>query len=143
MSNKARRMLLLVVLIVALWLILYPHLFIAAESLRTPSGWGLTYYREFFSEPANIQATLNSFWISIWSVVLSAVIGIPLAFVFHLLEFPGRKIFAALAALPILLPPLVGTVALLFLYGESGVLTRIIQIMLRLSAPPLDRKSVV
>ncbi|MBI3940257.1 MAG: iron ABC transporter permease [Acidobacteria bacterium] len=137
MSNRARSLIFFAILAVALWLILFPQLFVVLESLRTAGGWGLAHYREFFSERANIQATLNSFWISVWSVLLSAVIGTPLAFLFHRLEFPGKKVFEALAALPILLPPLVGAIAIMFLYGESGIVTRSLQFLLGLSQPPL------
>ncbi|MBI4455690.1 MAG: iron ABC transporter permease [Acidobacteria bacterium] len=138
MSNRARFLIVCVVLVIALWLIFYPQLFIALESLRTSSGWGLAHYQEFFSERANIQATLNSLWISVWSVLLAAIIGTPLAFLFHRLEFPGRKTFSALAALPMLLPPLVGTIAIMFLYGESGIMTRSIQWLFGLSQPPFQ-----
>jgi iron(III) transport system permease protein len=38
--------------------------------------------------------------------------------------------------LPAALPPLVGVIAFLFLYGESGVITRAVQYTLRLDTPP-------
>ncbi|HEY2930598.1 MAG TPA: iron ABC transporter permease [Acidobacteriota bacterium] len=136
MSNRARAVVVALVVFIAVWLILFPHLFIGAESVRTADGWGLENYRQFFTEPSNLEATLNSFWISVWSVLLAAVIGTPLAFLFHNLEFPGRRIFATLAGLPILLPPLVGSIAIMFLYGESGVFSRSLQAVLALSEPP-------
>ena len=136
MSNRARAVTVAVVVLIALWLILFPHLFVAVESLSTPAGWGLENYRQFFAEPANLEATLNSFWISVWSVLVAAIIGTPLAFLFHSLEFPGRRIFAALAGLPILLPPLVGAIAIMFLYGESGIFSRSLQVFMGMSEPP-------
>ena len=47
-----------------------------------------------------------------------------LAFLFERYTFPLRRLFAALAALPLVLPPLVGTVAFILLCGESGILAR-------------------
>jgi iron(III) transport system permease protein len=41
-----------------------------------------------------------------------------------------------LAALPLVLPPLVGTVAFIFLCGESGILAHSIQNLFRLESPP-------
>ena len=56
--------------------------------------------------------------------LLSAAVGVPLAFLFERAEFPGRRVLGALVALPVALPPLVGVIAFLFLYGESGFVSR-------------------
>ncbi len=74
--------------------------------------------------------------ISLLSVVLAAAIGIPLAFLFEWFDFPGRKTLGALIALPVVLPPLVGVIAFLFLYGESGFIARAIQAALHLQNAP-------
>ena len=62
-----------------------------------------------------VARALGSIWISIATVILSAAVGIPLAFLFERTEFPGRRTIGALIALPVVLPPLVGVVAFLFL----------------------------
>ncbi|MEO1085723.1 MAG: iron ABC transporter permease, partial [Acidobacteriota bacterium] len=64
------------------------------------------------------------------------VVGVPLAFVFERTDFPGRRILGALMALPVALPPLVGVIAFIFLYGESGFLSRLVQQVLALEKPP-------
>jgi iron(III) transport system permease protein len=61
---------------------------------------------------------------------------VPLAFIFERNEFPGRRILGTLVTLPVALPPLVGVIAFLFLYGESGFFTRTIQALLFLERPP-------
>jgi iron(III) transport system permease protein len=43
-------------------------------------------------------------------------------------------------ALPVALPPLVGVIAFLFLYGESGFVTRGLELVLRLDGPPWQLK---
>ena len=75
-------------------------------------------------------------WISFASVALAGLVGIPLAFVFERAEFPGRRVLGALVALPVALPPLVGVIAFLFLYGESGFVSRVVQMTLGLETPP-------
>src|SRR3989442_1149720 len=77
-----------------------------------------------------------SVWISLASVALAAAIGVPLAFLFEWLEFPGRKTLGSLIALPAVLPPFVGVIAFLFLYGESGFVARAVQAVLGLTRPP-------
>ena len=103
-----------------LWLVAYPILLVARDGFRGPHGWTLDFVRAFFSRPNEWQAFWGSLWLSVATVVISALMGIPLAFLFSRREFPGRRILGALVALPVALPPLVGVVAFLFLYGETG-----------------------
>lgn len=118
------------------WLVLYPQLFVVGDSVFLDGRFSLDGYRTFFTSRAELEALWGSLWISAGTVVLSALIGIPLAFLFSRFEFPGRTLFGALAALPVLLPPLVGVIAFLFLYGESGILTRSIQFVFGMERAP-------
>jgi iron(III) transport system permease protein len=74
--------------------------------------------------------------VSIGSVIGALLIGVPLAFLLTRTEFRGRRILSGVATLPAALPPLVGVLAFLFLYGESGVVTRAVQHLLGLEAAP-------
>ncbi|HEV2064497.1 MAG TPA: ABC transporter permease subunit, partial [Thermoanaerobaculia bacterium] len=69
-------------------------------------------------------------------MALSAAVGVPLAFLFERTEFPGRRAIGALIALPVVLPPLVGVVAFLFLWGESGMAARALQAFTGSRTPP-------
>ncbi len=83
-----------------------------------------------------IEAIVSSLVLSVSTVLLCALVGVPLAFLFERYNFPGRRIFASLAALPLVLPPLVGTVAFIFLCGESGILARVVQHVFGLQSSP-------
>ena len=107
-TRKSALLLTLPVFGLLLWLVLYPNLFVLWRSLVSDNRFTLAHYAAFFSSPSQMEALGNSLFISLGSVLLSALIGVPLAFVFHRFDFPGRRIFAALASLPVLLPPLVG-----------------------------------
>jgi iron(III) transport system permease protein len=117
------------------WLVGYPLLMTLLEALGGPR-FTLAHFSEFFNRRDEWLALWRSLWISAASVVLSAAVGIPLAFLFERTEFPGRRFLGAIAALPVALPPLVGVIAFLFLYGESGFATRAVQGLLRLESPP-------
>ena len=120
----------LVIALLLAWLVLYPILVVAGDAA---DGAAL---RAFVTRPGEWAALWASIWISLASVVLAAAIGIPLAFLFEWFAFPGRKTLGALVALPVVLPPLVGVIAFLFLYGESGFIARAIQAALHLEQAP-------
>jgi iron(III) transport system permease protein len=118
------------------WLVGYPLLLTVLESFRGQQGWTVANFVAFCSRPDEWQALWRSLWISLASVGLAAAVGVPLAFVFARADFPARRVLGAIVALPVALPPLVGVIAFLFLYGESGFVTRLVQAALRLDQPP-------
>ena len=71
------------------------------ESLTAEGRFSLEHYRQFFSPEAltNLEALWNSLYISVLSVLLSGLVGVPLAFIFNRYEFPGRSFFASAAAI--------------------------------------------
>ena len=120
------------VLALLLWSVVYPNVAVIAGSFEN----GLGHWREFMASPADREALTTSIVISIASVIASVIIGVPLAFLLSRFEFPGRRILKAVATLPAALPPLVGVIAFLFLYGESGLVTRAIQRVFGMTEAP-------
>ena len=70
------------VLFLLLWLVLYPNLFVLFDSFVDRDGFTLRHYARFAGSRAEREALWNSVWISLASVLLSGVIGVPLAFLF-------------------------------------------------------------
>lgn len=58
------------------------------------------------------------------ATAVSLVLGVPLAWLLARTEFPGRGLVRALVTLPLVLPPVVGGVALLLALGRNGVVGR-------------------
>src|SRR3989440_2239474 len=112
------------------WLVIYPILIVGVDAAHP------TALTAFLTRPGEWAALWASVWISLVSVILAAAIGVPLAFLFEWFDFPGRKTLGALIALPVVLPPLVGVIAFLFLYGESGFVARAVQALLGLERAP-------
>ena len=56
------------------------------------------------------------------ATVISLVVGVPLAWVLARVSFPGRRLLRALVTLPLVLPPVVGGLALLLALGRNGVI---------------------
>lgn len=119
------------------WLVVYPIVLVAGGAFRNDDGrWTLEAWRVFTERGSEWTALINSAWISVASVALAGAIGIPLAFLLTGLDFPGRRWIAQLVALPVVLPPLVGVLAFLFLCGESGFAARIVQAVTGSVDPP-------
>jgi iron(III) transport system permease protein len=112
------------------WMVLYPIVLLVLDGLHGDA------LRSFASRSGEWSALWASVWISLASVALAALVGVPLALLFEWFEFPGRKLLGALIALPAVLPPFVGVIAFLFLYGESGFVARFLQSLLGLSQSP-------
>ena len=120
------------VLLLLVWTVLYPNVSVVVGSFEG----GLEHWRRFAASPTDREALSATLIIAAGSVVAATLIGIPLAFLLTRFEFRGRRTLGAIATLPAALPPLVGVVAFLFLYGESGVVTRVIQRALGLERSP-------
>lgn len=131
-------LLLIPIVLVLIAYVIYPSFRTMIESFRIGENWTLANYGKFFDldHPDNLEALWNSIKISLLTVILSACVGVPLAFIFTRYDFPGRTLFSTIAIMPIVLPSLVGVLAFLLLYGESGLVTRWIQDLFQLSEPP-------
>ena len=71
--------------------------------------------------PATIDALRLSLVCSLGATGLAVLFGLPLAWVLARLEFPGRGLARAVVLLPMILPPVVGGVALFLAFGRQGL----------------------
>ena len=135
-AGRRSQLLAWALLLALAWLIVYPLGLVLRDAVHSSGGWTLGYVRQFLRRPTEWEALWGSLWISVASVGLAGMIGIPLAVLVTRYDFPGRRMLAGVIALPAVLPPLVGVVAFLFLYGESGFVARAVQALLRLDEAP-------
>ena len=131
-----RLLLPLITIVVLLYGVIYPNLHVVVASLQSGAGWSLANYREVLSQNIVLESIFASVGVSVLTVLFCAGVGVPLAFLFERYTFPARRLFSTLAALPLVLPPLVGTVAFIFLCGESGILARLAQSVFHLEQSP-------
>src|SRR5438309_4120369 len=68
-----------------------------------------------------LEALKLSLIASLSSTALSLVLGVPLAWLYARIDFPGRTILRALTTLPMVLPPVVGGIALFLAFGRRGL----------------------
>jgi molybdate transport system permease protein len=72
--------------------------------------------------PAVLDAIVLSLVTTTASLLLTVVVGLPLAFVLARRSFPGKRLAEIVIDLPIVLPPSVAGLALLLVFGQRGLL---------------------
>ncbi|RHW24287.1 molybdate ABC transporter permease subunit [Nocardioides immobilis] len=72
------------------------------------------------------EAARDALWLSVTTstaaMLVSLVIGLPLAWLLARVDFPGRRLVRALVIVPMVLPPVVAGIALRSAFGRSGLL---------------------
>ena len=82
-----------------------------------------------------VQALTLSLWTATAATVIALVIGVPLAWILARGNFPGQRLLRALVTLPLVLPPVVGGVALLLAFGRTGFIGRYLDSWFGLTIP--------
>ncbi|MPY93583.1 MAG: molybdate ABC transporter permease subunit [Acidimicrobiia bacterium] len=82
------------------------------------SAWGL------LTSPETATAVRLSLTCSLWATSLSVLFGVPLAWLLARVPFPGRGLVRSLCTLSMVLPPVVGGVALFAALGRNGLVGR-------------------
>ncbi|GAA3391865.1 ABC transporter permease [Cryptosporangium minutisporangium] len=79
---------------------------------------------QLLTDPLVREALRLSLVTAVLATALSLVFGVPLAWVLARAEFPGKALVRALVTVPLVLPPVVGGVALLLAFGRRGIVGR-------------------
>ncbi|MGV9810030.1 ABC transporter permease [Micromonospora chersina] len=74
------------------------------------------------AQPGVLTALRLSLETATVATLLCVALGVPLAWLLARVEFPGRRLVRALVTVPLVLPPVVGGVALLLVFGRRGLL---------------------
>lgn len=76
------------------------------------------------ADPTVVEALRLSLVTATTATVICVALGVPLAWVLARARFPGRGFVRALVTVPLVLPPVVGGVALLLVFGRNGLVGR-------------------
>jgi iron(III) transport system permease protein len=77
---------------------------------------------DFFRTSLFQESFFNSLYVAGMSVALSSVFALPLAYFTTRFNFAGAVAIQTLGIVPLIMPPFVGAVAMLLLFGENGSL---------------------
>ncbi len=103
----------------ALALVVLPLLGLAARIPWSSIGRDLTNHDGLLALRLSLECSLGA-------LALSISLGVPLAWVLARRRFPGRSLVRALVTLPMVLPPVVGGIALLYAFGTRGFAGRVL-----------------
>src|SRR3989442_829932 len=94
------------------------------KSLQGPKDdfVGLANYSRYFSTPALFQSIGNSLWVSFLSTVITVPAAFFYAYALTRSRMPLRGLFKTVALVPILVPSLLPGLALVYLFGNQGLL---------------------
>ncbi|MGH2453129.1 MAG: putative 2-aminoethylphosphonate ABC transporter permease subunit, partial [bacterium] len=115
----------------ALWLtvtVALPLWALLSKSFQNPRGEfvGLANYVSYFSSPA----LFASFWNSILVAAIASAVVLPAAFAYAYAltrtRMRGKGLFSSLSLIPILAPSLLPAIALIYLFGNQGLLTGVL-----------------
>ena len=100
-------------------LIVFPISFSSSSYLRfPPPGLSLRWYQTYLNDPVWIDATLRSLKIAAVTTVLASLLGTLLAFSIVRGRYWGREAVNQLAALPIIVPTIVYSIAVYGLFSQ-------------------------
>ena len=89
---------------------------------------GLGNFREYFSSPILFSSIGHSLFVSLITATGSTLLGLLYAYGITRTNIRGKKLFKYLALLPIFIPTMVHGMALIYLFGKTGLVTTILNI---------------
>ena len=83
-------------------------------------GFTLLNFKDFFATALFRESFWNSIYVGIMAVLVASAVSMPLAYFTSRFEFKGAVIIQSLGIIPLIMPPFVGAVAMLMLFGRNG-----------------------
>lgn len=117
----------LVILAYLLVFFYYPLAIISKDAIYNDYRFTLSYILSIFYDSSIISSIIFSFWEALISVILSLLIGIPVAYIITNYDFKLKNALISLMMVPFILPGVVVAYAILSLYGVNGYFTQLLR----------------
>ncbi len=111
--------------IIALFLVMFlvvPVAQVIFVAFQDPNTGALTIinFVDFFNTSLFQESFFNSFYVATMSVIIATGIAVPLAYFTTRFNFGGAILIQTLGIVPLIMPPFVGAVAMVLLFGDNG-----------------------
>ncbi len=113
-----------VIFVSILIFVVYPLAMVFIASLQDRGEWTLANYSLMSERRLYRNALWNSLSVGTLVGLIGVILGYIAAFVLTRLNVPGKRILHYLMIVPIISPPFVSAVSILFLFGFNGLITR-------------------
>ena len=94
--------------------------------LRPSSSTGLENYRSYFSTPALFRSIGNSLTIAVISTIITVSLAFGFAYALNRSTMRFKGVFKLIAMIPILVPSLLPGIALVYLFGNQGMMKELL-----------------
>ena len=116
----------LIILAIFLVFVVYPLVLILYKSVINPAGGALTFENltRFFTRKYYTNTLKNSFKVTIVATLISAALGLSMAYITRQVRIAGSKWLNILIVVSYLSPPFIGAYAWIQLLGRNGFITK-------------------
>ncbi|OZI10803.1 phosphonate ABC transporter permease [Bacillaceae bacterium SAS-127] len=120
-----QRLLLLGMIGTFLLLLVFPlyQLFVQAFYDKEGVFVGLDNFAQYFSSPTLVQSLKNTIFISSMTTLISVTLAFVYAFALIRAAIPGKLFFKSVAMFPLFAPTMMHGIALMYLFGNQGLIT--------------------
>ena len=116
----------LIILAIFLLFVVYPLVLILYKSVINPADGALTFenFTRFFTRKYYTNTLKNSFKVTIVATLISAALGLSMAYITRQVRIAGSKWLNILIVVSYLSPPFIGAYAWIQLLGRNGFITK-------------------
>ncbi|HDM70840.1 MAG: iron ABC transporter permease [Thermotoga sp.] len=116
----------LVLFIIIFILIGAPLILLLMDSFHTEdSFFTLKNYTDTFSRRSNIRSAVNTLNLAVLTALFSTLVGSVLAWIIARTDIPGKSLLKTLVMVPYMIPPFIGAMGWMFLFGRAGYINKI------------------
>ena len=108
--------------------IVYPFYTILTKSVFSTKVEGITLYNfiRFVTKPYYYKTLLHSLVVCLSTVVLTALIGVPIAYLMTRYNIAGKKLLHILIIMSLMSPPFIGAYSWIILLGRNGLIAKLL-----------------
>ena len=107
--------------------IVIPALNTISQAFTSDGSFSINVIKNYLSNENNLRVIGNTIILGIGSVIVCGVIGISLAMYMTFICDKLKKVIHILLLMPMMIPGVITVIACIQLYGESGIITKIIE----------------
>ena len=100
------------------------------QAFSSGDGYSFEVFKDYISNSNNIDVIRNTLILGVGSVLVCGIVGISLALYMTFICGKGKKIVHILLLSPMMIPGVILVIACIQLYGETGIITKVIELLL-------------